>query len=179
MPDLALKGDKVPRKAATSPAMRSMRGLARRRCWVRRCRRGAITIRRYSHRYWRSTAIIGEPNNGVSERTLVRDVETARAFLEQLRSGRTTIARARLTDVDAFVRKLATRLSRRTIADTCSSLRRFLRFLRITGRLTADLVNEVVAPRYRIDERPPRCLPWSDVQKILRAISRTEAPGQA
>jgi site-specific recombinase XerD len=117
-------------------------------------------------------------HNGVSERTLVRDVETARGFLEQLRSGRTTIARARLTDVDAFVRKLATRLSRRTVADTCSSLRGFLRFLRITGRLTADLANEVVAPRYRIDERPPRCLPWSDVQKILRAISRTEAPGK-
>ena len=35
-------------------------------------------------------------HNGVSERTLVRDVETARGFLEQLRSGRTTIARARL-----------------------------------------------------------------------------------
>jgi site-specific recombinase XerD len=117
-------------------------------------------------------------HNGVSERTLVRDVETARGFLEQLRSGRTTIARARLTDVDAFVQKLATRLSRRTVADTCSSFRGFLRFLRITGRLTADLANEVVAPRYRIDERPPRCLPWSDVQKILHAISRTEAPGK-
>ena len=117
-------------------------------------------------------------HNGVSERTLVRDVETARGFLEQLRSGRNTIARARLTDVDAFVRKLATRLSRRTVADTCSSLRAFLRFLQMTGRLTADLANEVVAPRYRIDERPPRCLPWSDVQKILRAISRSEAPGK-
>jgi site-specific recombinase XerD len=117
-------------------------------------------------------------HNGVSERTLVRDVETARGFLAQLRRGRNTIARASLTDVDAFVRRLATHLSKRTVADTCSSLRGFLRFLRITGRLTTDLANEVVAPRYRIDERPPRCLPWSDVQKILRAISRTEVPGK-
>ena len=117
-------------------------------------------------------------HNGVSERTLVRDVETARGFLEQLRSGRTTIARARLTDVDAFVRMLSSRLSRRTVADTCSSLRGLLRFLRMTGRLTADLANGVIAPRFRIDERPPRCLPWSDVQKILRAIPRTEAPGR-
>jgi integrase/recombinase XerD len=76
------------------------------------------------------------------------------------------------------VRELATRLSKRTVADTGSSLRGFLRFLRMTGRLTADLANGVVAPRYRIDERPPRCLPWRDVQKILRAISRTEAPGK-
>jgi integrase/recombinase XerD len=117
-------------------------------------------------------------HSGVSERTLVRDVETARGFLEQLRLGRNTIARASLRDVDAFVQKLATRLSKRTVADTCSSLRGFLGFLRTTGRLTADLANGVIAPRYRIDERPPRCLPWSDVQKILRAISRTEAPGK-
>jgi site-specific recombinase XerD len=117
-------------------------------------------------------------HNGVSERTLVRDIETARGFLGQLRRGRKTIARASLTDVDAFVQKLATRLSKRTIADTCSSLRAFLRFLWMAGRLTADLANGVIAPRYRIDERPPRTLPWSDVQKILRSISRTEAPGK-
>jgi integrase len=35
-----------------------------------------------------------------------------------------------------------------------------------------------MAPRYRIDERPPRTFPWSDVQKILRSISQAEAPGK-
>ena len=117
-------------------------------------------------------------HNGVSERTLVRDVETAHGFLGQLRCARKTIARAALTDVDAFVRTLATRLSRRTVADTCSSLRAFLRFLRMTGRLKADLANGVMARRYRIDERPPRTLPWNHVRKILRSISRAEAPGK-
>jgi integrase/recombinase XerD len=117
-------------------------------------------------------------HNGVSERTLVRDVETARGFLGQMRRAKKTIARAALTDVDAFVRTLATRLSRRTVADICSSLRAFLRFLRMTGRLKVDLANGVMAPRYRIDERPPRTLPWSDVQKVLRSISGTEAPGK-
>ena len=117
-------------------------------------------------------------HNGVSERTQVRDVETARDFLGQLRRGRKTIARTTVTDVDAFVQKLATRLSKRTVADTCSSLRAFLRFLQVTGRLPADLASGVIAPRYRIDERPPRTLPWKDVQQILRSISRTEAPGR-
>lgn len=117
-------------------------------------------------------------HNGVSESTLVRDVETAHGFLAQLRCRRKTFVQATLTDVDAFVRKLATRLSRRTVADTCSSLRAFLRFLLMTGRLQADLASGVVAPRYRIDERPPRTLPWSDVQKILRSIPQTEAPGK-
>lgn len=117
-------------------------------------------------------------HSGVSERTLVRDVETAHGFLGQLSCAERSIARAALTDVDAFVRTLATRLSRRTVADTCSSLRAFLRFLRMTGRLKADLANGVMAPRYRIDEQPPRTLPWSDVQRILRSIVRAEAPGK-
>jgi len=117
-------------------------------------------------------------HNGVSESTLGRDAETAWDFLGQLRLGTKSIARATLADVDAFVRTLATRLSKRTVADSCSSLRAFLRFLHMTGRLPADLASGVIAPRYRTDERPPRTLSWKDVQQILRSISRTEAPGR-
>jgi integrase/recombinase XerD len=117
-------------------------------------------------------------HNGVSERTLVRDVDTARGFLAQLRGATKSIARATLTDVDAFVRKLATRVCKRTVADTCSSLRAFLRFAQMTGRLPVDLASGVIAPRYRTDEQPPRTLPWKDVQKILHSISRSEAPGK-
>jgi len=117
-------------------------------------------------------------HNGVSESTLGRDVETACGFLRQLRRRTKSIARATLADVDAFVRTLASRLSKRTVADTCSSLRAFLRFLHMTGRLPADLAIGVIAPRYRADERPARTLPWKDVQQILRSISRTEAPGR-
>jgi integrase/recombinase XerD len=109
----------------------------------------------------------------------VRDVENAHGFLEQLRRGRKFIRRASLRDVDVFVRNLATRLSKRTVAENCSSLRAFLRFLQMTGRLPADLASGVVAPRYRIDERPPRTLPWKHVQRILRSISRMKAPGKA
>ena len=117
-------------------------------------------------------------HTGVSESTLVRDIETARGFLEQLRPDKKSIAQVTLRDVDGFVRTLSTRFSKRTVADTCSSLRAFLRFLQITGKLSADLASGVIAPRYRIDERPPRILPWKDVQKILRVISRAEAPGK-
>lgn len=117
-------------------------------------------------------------HNGVSDATLVRDIETARAFLKQLRRDRKPIRLAILADVDMFVQELATRLSKRTVADTCSSLRAFLRFLTITGRLSRDLAGDVVAPRYRTDERPPRNLRWSEVQRILRSISRTVPPGK-
>ncbi|PYT79608.1 MAG: integrase, partial [Acidobacteria bacterium] len=117
-------------------------------------------------------------HNGVSDGTLIRDIETARGFLLQLRSRTKPVERTTLNDVDAFVRNLSTRLAKRTVADTCSSLRAFLRFLHITGKLSADLAGAVIAPRYRIDEHPPRALPWGDVQRILHSISRSKAPGK-
>ena len=85
-------------------------------------------------------------HNGVSESTLVRDIETARGFLVQLRRAKKSIEQAALSDVDGFVRKLVTRLAKRTVADTCSSLRAFLRFLQTTGKLSADLAGGVIAP---------------------------------
>lgn len=36
----------------------------------------------------------------------------------------------------------------------------------------------MIAPRYRIDEYPPRTLPWRDVQKVLHSIPRLQAPGK-
>lgn len=117
-------------------------------------------------------------HNGVSDGTLTRDIETARSFLLQLQSKMKPVERTTLNDVDAFVRNLSSRLAKRTVADTCSSLRAFLRFLQITGKLSADLAGAVIAPRYRRDERPPRTLPWKDVQKILHSISRSQPPGK-
>jgi integrase/recombinase XerD len=117
-------------------------------------------------------------HNGVAESTLRRDIENAGVFLTLLHRRRKLVERATLADVDVFAQKLANRLSRRTVADACSSLRAFLRFLQVTGKLPFDLASGVIAPRYRIDEQPPRTLPWSDVRKILRSISRSEPPGK-
>ena len=117
-------------------------------------------------------------HNGISEGTLVRDVETASGFLAQLNREGKPVSKAALRDVDAFVQGQATRRSARTVADTCSSLRAFLRFLQITGRVAIDLAGGVIAPRYRADEHPPRALPWRDVQRILHSISRSKAPGK-
>lgn len=130
----------------------------------------SMLLREYCH-YRRA-------HNGVSDATLARDVETASGFLIQLRRERRPVRLVTLADVDTFVRELGTRLSKRTVADTCSSLRAFLRFLTITGRSSTDLAGGVIAPRYRTDERPPRNLRWSEVQRILRSISRTAPPGK-
>jgi integrase/recombinase XerD len=117
-------------------------------------------------------------HSGVSEGTLVRDVETALGFLVQLRRAKRSVEQSTLSDVDAYVQRLARRVSNRTVADTCSSLRAFLRFLQVTGRSTTNLSSGVIAPRYRVDERPPRTLPWAHVQRIVRSVTRSNPPGK-
>ena len=117
-------------------------------------------------------------HNGVAESTLHRDIETAQGFLAQLPHRRKPLNLATLADVDAFVQKVAARVSKGTVADTGSSLQAFLGFLHVTGRLAADLARSVMAPRFGLSERPPRTLPWGDVKLILRSIRRTEPPGK-
>jgi integrase/recombinase XerD len=113
-------------------------------------------------------------HRGVAEGTLPRDATTARLFLAALRSRGRTAGRARVRDIDQFVAGLSGRLSPRTVADTCSSLRAFLRFLQATGRLDRDLGALVVAPRVRRVDRPPRALAWSDVRRLLQAAHQED-----
>jgi integrase len=83
-----------------------------------------------------------------------------------------------LVDIDAFVVSCHTRYARTTVADMCSSLRSFLRFLHASGRLAVDLAPSVMAPIVRRGERPLRALPWEAVRRILRAVDRSSAGGQ-
>ncbi|HTP28606.1 MAG TPA: tyrosine-type recombinase/integrase [Anaeromyxobacteraceae bacterium] len=89
-----------------------------------------------------------------------------------MKSRKRSPAQAGVGDVDWFVTRLAGRFCKRTIADTCSSLRAFLRFLRMTGRLDHDLAALVLAPRVRRVDRPPRALPWDGVRRMLRSFRR-------
>ncbi len=115
---------------------------------------------------------------GVVESTSLRDVETAKAFLALLPSGSQSVSKVSVADIDRFVSHLSTRLSKESVANHCSSLRTFLRFLHTTKRIRRDLASCVVSPRIRWAEQPPRALPWSDVRRILRSIRQKEPPGK-
>jgi integrase/recombinase XerD len=117
-------------------------------------------------------------HNGVANTTLLRDADIARKFLSDLRRRRRPLAAAALADIDAFVQILGASVSKGAVADACSSLRAFLRFLHSTGRLATDLAGGVIAPRFRASARPPRTLPWRDVRRILHSIPRSEPPGK-
>jgi len=114
----------------------------------------------------------------VVEATLGRDLKTAKAFLGLLRSQGKAVSRATVADIDRFIGDLSRRVSRTAVRDTGSSLRSFLRFLRMTGRLSRNLASCVATPRIRFAERPPRALPWDDVRRILRSIPQTQPPGK-
>jgi integrase/recombinase XerD len=115
---------------------------------------------------------------GVAQATLCRDIETVNAFLSSLRVRGKAVSRAAATDIDGFIVEISSHVSRSTAADTCSSLRAFLRFLQTTGRIHRDLASCVTAPRVRRPERPPRALPWTDVRRILQAVPRSQPPGK-
>lgn len=88
-------------------------------------------------------------HRGVAEATLHRDVKIAQEFLFSLQCRGKSPGKATVPDVDAFVRQASKRVSKRTLATTCGSLRAFLQFLRITGRLNRDLAAWVMSPRIR------------------------------
>lgn len=117
-------------------------------------------------------------HRGVAAVTLERDRDLAGDFLRSLRARDRSVAAMRVKDIDDFVDRLLARLARRTVAGLCSSLRCFLRFLRATGRIRRDLASCIVAPRFRVDERPPRALPWESVRRILRVIPRYRRLGR-
>ena len=114
----------------------------------------------------------------MAEGTLRRDLEVAKDFLRLLRAQGKTAGRATVADVDRFILQLAERVSRRSLADRGSSLRSFLRYLRMTGKLPRDLATGVMTPRIRPAERPPRALPWTDVRRILQSIPQSQPPGR-
>jgi len=111
-----------------------------------------------------------------------RTIAVQRFYLEHLlkflRGRGRSPRRLRLIDIDALLAERRPHWSVRTLADLCTALRGFLRFLYVSGRLKVDLSGAVLAPRVRRGAHPPRALPWPDVQRILRGIERTTAVGR-
>ena len=99
-------------------------------------------------------------------------------FSAHCRKRRRAIQRARLTDIDDFIVACRQRYAPRTVADICSTLRVFQRFLCSTGRSGHDLSGSVLSPIIRVNERPHRALPWKEVQRILRAVDRSRPTGR-
>jgi len=110
--------------------------------------------------------------------TIRKKITHVAQFLAFLRDQGRRPRQLRLQDIDAFVDTCRKRYARTTVADICSSLRAFMRFLRMSGRISADLAPCILAPIVRCHERPHRALSWDAVQRILRAVDRRSACGR-
>lgn len=117
-------------------------------------------------------------HRGVREVSIAKQCDHVAAFLAFLGRRHRSLRSVRLTDIDAFVIARRRRYALTVVADTCSSLRAFLRFLHATGRMHSELASAVQAPCIRRGARLPRALPWSSVIRLLRAADRGSRVGR-
>jgi integrase/recombinase XerD len=82
-----------------------------------------------------------------------------------------------LKQIYGFIEKRAPGLQRRTVANTVSFLRAFLRFEHEQGIITKPLHEMIDSPRIYRHEQLPRALPWETVKALLASIDRGDPKG--
>lgn len=111
---------------------------------------------------------------GVADTTIAWDLQAVALLRTEGRDG-TTI---KLCEIDHLITVLSRRLARKTVARICCAFRAWFRFLYTSGRIQHDLASSILAPRIVVVDRPPRALPWHDVQRILKGIDLHKPHGQ-
>lgn len=116
-------------------------------------------------------------HRGNPEVTVRKRLDHAGKLLGHLAQHGKTWETMALPDLDAFLIECASRYARTTTAAIACSVRAFARFLLATGRIALELADAVISPVQPKFERPRRALPWSDVQRLLRAVDTSSARG--
>jgi integrase/recombinase XerD len=116
-------------------------------------------------------------HRGNSEATIRLKLDHVGKLIEHLGRCGKSWRQLSLPDIDAFLVECARRYARSTTADIASTVRSFARFLLASGRIRADLADAVISPVQPRFERPPRALPWEEVQRLLRAVDTSTARG--
>ena len=83
-----------------------------------------------------------------------------------------------IADVDRFIEQEGARLQCGTQQLLAGVLRSFLRFLYLSGELSADLSSLVASPRRYKLQSLPGVLNWQDVQKIIDTVDRSTRVGR-
>jgi len=82
-----------------------------------------------------------------------------------------------LEHIYGFIEKRALGLQRRTVVNTVSFLRAFLRFEHEQGIISRPLHEMIDSPRIYRHEQLPRALPWETVRELLASIDRGNPSG--
>lgn len=83
-----------------------------------------------------------------------------------------------IEDIESFVQQLSKRMGRAGLQNSISMIRNFLRFLAADGAIAPGLDRQIDRPRVYRQEKLPRALPWTTVQKMLQSIDRKTAIGK-
>lgn len=109
--------------------------------------------------------------------TVRKKVAQLSAFTAYLHANSGNPSAPTLHEIDAYVVQCSQRHARSTVADICSTLRRYVRFLCSCGLIHHDIASSIQSPIVRANEAPHRTLSWSEVQCMLKAIDRTTPVG--
>ena len=83
----------------------------------------------------------------------------------------------RASNIECYIAKAGTRLSRASLQHDIAAVRGFLRFLPTDGRASAGLDRRIDTPRlYRL-EQLPRALPWETVRTLLQSANTATPMG--
>jgi integrase/recombinase XerD len=114
---------------------------------------------------------------GFANSTVSNHGRTAQCFLQHLKKAGIALRCIQASNIESYIAKAGTRLSRASLQHEIAALRGFLRFLTMGGRVPAGLDRQIDTPRlYRL-EQLPRALPWETVRALLRSIDTASSMG--
>ncbi len=113
---------------------------------------------------------------GLATATISQHLTSAAALLAQVVPADDSLHSLSAQAVERFVVTAGQRLKRQSLQHTIAQLRAFLRFCHDRGEL-CERLDLIDTPRTYRDELPPRALPWSLVQKLLRSIDSSDTLG--
>jgi len=114
---------------------------------------------------------------GFAASTVSSHRRTTQSFLQHLKESGTALSCIQASNIESYLVKAGTRLSRGTVQHEVAALRGLLRFLATDGKAPAGLDQRIDTPRlYRL-EQLPRALPWETVRALLRSVETTSPMG--
>ena len=114
---------------------------------------------------------------GFASFTIASHRRTAECFLQHLKKAGVALGCIRPSNIESYISKIGSRLSRGTIQHEVAALRGFLRFLAMNGKVPVGLDSQIDTPRlYRL-EQLPRAIPWETVRTLLKSVDRTSPMG--
>jgi len=115
---------------------------------------------------------------GVKDSSLEVECRQARRFLAELKKKKRDLSSTTVKDIDEFVLSVGKSVSLVTLANICTCLRPFFRFLYSTKRIPMNLAICIRSPKISRHENPPRGLPWQEVRRIINAIDQNTLIGK-